>query len=152
MAATTMKLVFGSDVRLVDVAHAASEKLAGVAGFDEDDALNVGIAVREAVINAIAHGNKMDPKRKVEVVLKAGPRALEARVRDQGAGFDPSATKDPTAAANVLNTSGRGLLLIRAFVDSVDFRFREGRGLEVVLVKKRTPRGTLKDVSSSARP
>jgi serine/threonine-protein kinase RsbW len=152
MAATTMKLVFGSDVRLVDVAHAASEKLAGVAGFDEDDALNVGIAVREAVINAIAHGNKMDPKRRVEVVLKARPRSLEARVRDQGTGFDPSATKDPTAAANVLNTSGRGLLLIRAFVDTVDFKFREGRGMEVVLVKKRTPRGTLKDDSSSARP
>lgn len=152
MAATTMKLVFGSDVRLVDVAHAASEKLAGVAGFDEDDALNVGIAVREAVINAITHGNKRDPKRRVEVVLKARPRSLEARVRDQGTGFDPSATKDPTAAANVLATSGRGLLLIRAFVDQVDFKFREGRGMEVVLVKKLTPRGTLKDVSSSARP
>lgn len=152
MAATTMKLVFGSDVRLVDVAHAASERLAGVAGFDEDDALNVGIAVREAVINAIAHGNKLDPKRRVEVVLKARPRSLEARVRDQGAGFDPSATQDPTSAANVLNTSGRGLLLMRAFVDSVDFKFREGRGMEVVLVKKRAPRAALKDVSSSARP
>ena len=147
-----MKLVFGSDVRLVDVAHAASERLAGVAGFDEDDALNVGIAVREAVINAITHGNKRDPKRKVEVILKAGPRSLEARVRDQGAGFDPSRTQDPTTADNVLNTSGRGLLLIRAFVDSVDFKFREGRGMEVVLVKRRVSRGTLQDVSSSARP
>ena len=152
MAATTMKLVFGSDVRLVDVAHSASEKLAGVAGFDEDEALNVGIAVREAVINAIAHGNRMDPKRKVEVVLKAKARSLEARIRDQGQGFDPSATMDPTIAANVLSTSGRGLLIIRAFVDSVDFKFRQGRGMEVTLVKKRHPRGAVKDVSSSARP
>lgn len=139
-AATTMRLVFGSDVRLVDVAHAAAETLAGIAGFDEDDALNVGIAVREAVINAIAHGNKMDPKRKVDLVLKARARSIEARVRDQGEGFDPGATPDPTAGDNVMRSSGRGLLLIRAFVDAVSFEFREGRGMEIKLVKSRGPK------------
>jgi serine/threonine-protein kinase RsbW len=136
-AATTMRLVFGSDVRLVDVAHGAAETLAGIAGFDEDDALNVGIAVREAVINAIAHGNRMDPKLKVELHLKARARSIEARVRDQGQGFDPGATPDPTSGDNVMRSSGRGLLLIRAFVDAVSFEFREGRGLDVKLVKSR---------------
>jgi serine/threonine-protein kinase RsbW len=147
-----MKLVFGSDVRLIDVAHTASEKLAGVAGFDEDEALNLGIAVREAVINAMAHGNKMDPARKVTVSLKARKNVLQARVLDQGMGFDPDAPPDPTVEDNVLKTSGRGLLLIRAFVDSVEFKFRKGRGMEIVLVKKRPSRPALKTVSSSARP
>lgn len=149
MGSTTLKLVFGSDVRLVDVAHAAAEKIAAIAGFGDDDALNVGIAVREAVINAIAHGNRRDPGRKVEVTLKAKARSIEARVRDQGEGFDVSAMPDPLAADNVLKTSGRGILMIRAFVDDVQFRHREGRGMEVTLVKRRSPRRAALAASSA---
>lgn len=134
-SATTVRLVISSEVRLVDVVHAASETIAGLAGFETDDALNVGIAVREAVINAIVHGNRMDPSRKVEVSLEARPRSIRARVRDHGAGFDSGSTPDPTVAENIMRTSGRGILVMRAFVDSVDFRFREGRGMEVTLKK-----------------
>jgi len=137
-SATTVKLVISNEVRLVDVVHAASETVAGIAGFEEDDALNVAIAVREAVINAIVHGNKMDPSRKVEVSLQARPRSIRARVRDQGAGFDAGATPDPTAGDNLMRSSGRGVLVMRAFVDSVDFKFREGRGMEVTLKKTRS--------------
>ena len=145
-SATTVRLVISSEVRLVDVVHAASETIAGLAGFETDDALNVGIAVREAVINAIVHGNRMDPSRKVEVSLEARPRSIRARVRDHGAGFDSQATPDPTEAENIMRTSGRGILVMRAFVDSVDFRFREGRGMEVTL-KKALPE--LKTTSST---
>jgi len=99
-AATTVKLVISSEVRLVDVVHSASETMAGLAGFDEDESLNVGLAVREAVINAIVHGNKRDPSRRVDVVLKARPRSITAQVRDQGSGFDLEAMNDPTAEAN----------------------------------------------------
>lgn len=141
-AATTLRLVLSSEVRLVDIVHAASEQMAGLAGFDEDDALNVGIAVREAVINAIAHGNRMDASRKVDVLLKARPRSITARVRDQGRGFDAGATPDPTTADNVLQTSGRGILMIRAYVDRVDFKYREGRGMDVTLTKTRRGRKT----------
>jgi len=147
-SATTVKLILSNEVRLVDAVHAASETMAGIAGFEEDDALNVGIAVREAVINAIVHGNKMDPTRKVEVSLQARPRSIQARVRDQGAGFDAGSTPDPTVGDNVLRSSGRGLLVMRAFVDSVDFKFREGRGMEVTLKKTRAGRST----TSSTRP
>jgi len=147
--ATTVKLVISSEVRLVDVVHTASEAIAGIAGFEEDDALNVGIAVREAVINAIRHGNRMDPTRKVEVSLQARPRSIRARVRDQGAGFDPAATPDPTFGDNLMRSSGRGILVMRAFVDSVDFKFLEGRGMEVTLKKNRA--GGNKQ-TSSARP
>lgn len=147
-AATTVRLVLSSEIRLVDLVHAASERMASIAGFEEDDALNVGIAVREAVINAIAHGNGMDASRKVDVLLRVRPRSITARVRDQGRGFDAAATPDPTAADNLLQTSGRGLLLIRAFVDNVEFKYREGRGMDVTLTKKRRGRKT----TSSARP
>ena len=132
----------------MDVVHAASETIAGLAGFETDDALNVGIAVREAVINAIVHGNRMDPSRKVEVNLEARPRSIRARVRDHGAGFDSQATPDPTVEENIMRTSGRGILVMRAFVDSVDFKFREGRGMEVTLKKTRAGRST----TSSTRP
>ncbi len=135
-AATTVQLLISSEVRLVDVVHTASETMAGIAGFEEDDALNVGIAVREAVINAMLHGNRMDPSRKVEVNLQVRPRSIRARVRDQGAGFDSGATPDPTVGENLMRSSGRGLLVMRAFVDKVDFKFLEGRGMEVTLHKK----------------
>jgi serine/threonine-protein kinase RsbW len=151
-AANTVRIVFGSDVRLVDAVHAASEKLASMAGFDEDDALNVGIAVREAVINAIVHGNKRDAKRKVDVLLTVKARSFEARIRDCGAGFDPQGTPDPTTGDNVLKTSGRGLLMIRAFVDQVRFKYREGRGLEVTLIKRRAAGHAPAMVMSSDRP
>ena len=148
--ATTVKLVISSEVRLVDVVHSAAEAMAGIAGFDEDDALNVGIAVREAVINAIRHGNRMDPTRKVEVSLQARPRSIRARVRDQGAGFDPSATPDPTFGDNLMRSSGRGILVMRAFVDSVDFKFLEGRGMEVTLKKNRVRGKTTRSARPSA--
>ena len=148
-SATTVRLVISSEVRLVDIIHAASESLAGIAGFDEDDALNVGIAVREAVINAIVHGNRMDAKRKVDVVLQARPRSIRARVRDQGAGFDSGATPDPTVGDNLMRSSGRGILVMRAFVDSVDFKFREGRGMDVMLKKNRAGRKTTRSTRPS---
>lgn len=134
---TSVKLVISSEVRLVDLVHAASERMAALAGFDDDESLNVGLAVREAVINAIVHGNGEDPALKVHVAINAGSDGLKARVWDQGQGFDPGAAPNPTEGDNLLKTSGRGLLLIRAFVDEVEFRRRRGRGTEVVLVKRR---------------
>jgi serine/threonine-protein kinase RsbW len=134
----SVRLVLPNELRLLDVVHSASEKMAEIAGFDEDAALNVGLAMREAVINAMIHGNRRDPARKVEVTLDARPARFEAKVSDEGEGFDPERGSDPTAQANLLNTSGRGLLLMRAFVDEVRFRRRRSRGMEVTLVKKIT--------------
>jgi len=133
--ATSVKLVISSEIRLVDLVHQASERMAEMAGFDADEALNVGLAVREAVINAIVHGNREDPKLKVDVTLTAGSDGLKAQVRDHGNGFDPDKTPDPTEKDNLLATSGRGLLLIRAFVDDVELR-RQQRGMEITLTKR----------------
>ena len=137
--ATSVKLSIASEIRLVDLVHEASHTMAELAGFEEDEALNVALAVREAVINAITHGNQRDPRRMVGMTLTANGSGITVRIRDEGDGFDPTQTKDPTAGDNLLRTSGRGLLLIRAFVDEVKFRRRKGRGMEITLVKKNHP-------------
>jgi serine/threonine-protein kinase RsbW len=135
-AATSVKLVMPSEIKLVDLVHSAAEKMAELAGFDADEGLNVGLAVREAVINAIVHGNREDRGLDVDVTLTANGGSLTARIRDRGEGFDPDKAPDPTDDPNLLRTSGRGLLLMRAFVDSVAYRRRRNRGMEITLTKK----------------
>jgi serine/threonine-protein kinase RsbW len=134
---TSVELVLPSDVKLIDLVHAMSEKMAEFAGFDADEALNVGLALREAVINAIVHGNGQDPDLKVHISLVADPIQLEATIRDEGRGFDPEGKPDPTAEENLLSTSGRGILLMKAFVDEVRFIRRKDQGMEITLTKKR---------------
>jgi serine/threonine-protein kinase RsbW len=137
MATTSIKLVIPSEIRLVDMVHEVSQNLAEMMGFTPDDALNVGLAVREAVINAILHGNRKDVSRKVNVELDlSDPGGIEIKIRDQGTGFNPDGNPDPTDDEQILNSSGRGILMIRAFVDDVNFEFMKGRGMEVTLVKR----------------
>jgi len=135
-AATSVKLVLPSEIKLVDLVHSAAEKMAELAGFDADEGLNVGLAVREAVINAIVHGNRENRELTVDVTLTANGGSLTARIRDRGDGFDPDEAPDPTDDPNLLRTSGRGLLLMRAFVDSVAYRRRRDRGMEITLTKR----------------
>lgn len=134
---STAKLIIPSQVRLVDLVHAAAEKMAALAGFGEDEALNLGIAVREAVINAIRHGNAEDPAKQVQIDLEAHDDGFRAAVRDRGSGFDPDGEADPTAPENLLRTSGRGLLMVRAFVDDVEFRAHRDDGFTVTMFKRR---------------
>jgi serine/threonine-protein kinase RsbW len=129
-------MVLPSEVKLVDVVHSSAEKMAEVAGFDADEALNIGLAVREAVINAMLHGNQQDPSLLVDVALFLEADGLVATVRDHGQGFDPNETPDPTEGDNLLRTSGRGLLLIRAFVDQVEFELPADGGTLIKMTKR----------------
>lgn len=131
----TVKLALSSQVRLIDLIHSAAEKMAESVGFSADDALNIGLAVREAAINAIVHGNNEDPAKMVDVTLTATEEELVATVRDYGTGFDPDAAPDPTDAEHLLMTSGRGLLLIRAFVDEAEFQ-RMDVGMQITMSKR----------------
>ena len=135
-AGTSVKLVIPSELKLVDLVHAASERMAELAGFDAEEALNLGLAVREAVINAMLHGNKQDLNLDVSVTLTSGAGGLEAVVKDQGNGFDPSQTPDPRVGANLLRTTGRGLLLIQAFVDELEIKKNKGGGAVVTMTKR----------------
>ncbi|MCP3980996.1 MAG: ATP-binding protein [bacterium] len=133
---TSVKLVIPSEIRLIDLVHNAAEKMATFAGFDDDDALNVGLAVREAAINAIVHGNGEDPELDVDIEITVNGDGLSATIGDRGSGFEPKSVPDPRDSSHLLDTSGRGLLLIRAFVDEVDYRRRRDRGMEITLRKR----------------
>ena len=138
MVETSIKLVMPSEIKLIDLVHTASEKMAELAGFDADESLNVGLAVREAVINAIVHGNGQDPNLNVHVTLTADEEGFSAHITDEGEGFDPDAAPDPTEGDALLASSGRGLLLMRAFVDDVVYSRRDNRGMEVTMTKRKT--------------
>ncbi len=116
-----------------------AEDFAARAGFDEDTVPNIAMAVREAAVNAVLHGNAYNPAKRITVTFEANSDALIVRIADQGPGLDPSNLPDPLAPENILRGSGRGIFLIRAFMDEVHFR-QLHPGTELTLIKHRTHR------------
>jgi len=90
-------------------------------GFSEDDIFAVHLALEEAFINAVRHGNKMDPDKKVRIDYSVGPDRVEISITDQGEGFDPERVPDPRVGKNLYRPEGRGLLLINSYMDVVEF-------------------------------
>jgi serine/threonine-protein kinase RsbW len=121
------------NIELVQVAIEASLDLLSL---DEETAHGIGLAVREAVANAIKHGNRQDPAKRVEVDLELAADDLRISVVDQGSGFDPAAVKDPLAPENRFQRDGRGIFYMRSFMDAIDFNFPPGGGTRVVLHKR----------------
>jgi len=104
-------------------------------GFDEDDQHQIGMAVRECVVNAVVHGNRYSAKKKVHLEIERTPESLAVIIGDEGEGFDLESLPDPLSPENLMRQSGRGILLIRAFMDGFDLHPRPGGGTEVRLVK-----------------
>jgi serine/threonine-protein kinase RsbW len=132
----TTRLVLPSHIEAVGDVDAAVTHFVQSCGIGEADAFGIDMAVREAVTNAIVHGNREDEAKAVEVTFNCLEHALEIEVKDQGQGFDPTAVPDPTDPANILKTSGRGIFLMRSFMDEVDWLARPEGGTTVRLVKK----------------
>ena len=124
------------DSTLDSVNHAESKahEVAARAGFNEDDQYNIAMAVREAAVNAVLHGNLRDPQKKFFVAYETTEDALVITVTDQGGGLDPNTLPDPLAAENLMKGSGRGIFLIRTFMDEVRFR-NVDPGTEITLIK-----------------
>ncbi len=121
----------------VDTAEGLAMDAAEKAGFDEDDMHKIGMAVRECMVNAVVHGNRYNEKKKVHFSVRADAERLTIRIVDQGEGFDLSDLPDPLADENLLRHSGRGLFLIRAFMDDLQIHKAAPSGTEVILVKNR---------------
>lgn len=132
-------LELSSNYELTDLVQAISDELAGKLGFSDDDGHWISMAIREAVNNAIKHGNGQDPSKKVTVSFTYDSDSLTVSVRDQGGGFDVSSVPDPLLPENLLKTSGRGVFYIRSFMDSVEFLDEEGQGTEVRMIKRLKP-------------
>jgi serine/threonine-protein kinase RsbW len=112
--------VFESTLESVDAAEALVLKIAEESGFDEEDLHKIGMAVREAMVNAVVHGNRYNLKKKVHLNVGYTGDQLQVTIVDEGEGFDAADLPDPLAEENLLRQSGRGLLLIKAFVDEFE--------------------------------
>jgi serine/threonine-protein kinase RsbW len=123
-----------STLETVDNAEQAATRIAADNGFDEDEIMQISMAVREAAVNAVLHGNAYDPNKKVKLDFERTSRDLVITIRDQGSGLDPAKIPDPLAPENLLKTSGRGIFLIRSFMDEVQI-LPSTSGTEIKLVK-----------------
>ncbi|MGH9496806.1 MAG: ATP-binding protein [Candidatus Sulfotelmatobacter sp.] len=125
------------DTRLesVDVAEHLVMRAAEEAGFSEDDVHKIGMAVREGVINAYNYGNCQDGEKKIQLTVELESGKMIVHVLDEGCGFDLEDVADPLAEENLLRTSGRGLFLMRAFMDDLAVHRRPRGGADLVLSK-----------------
>ena len=135
-----IRLEFTSTVEMLDVVQVVSDHLGRTLGLDEDAIHWVGVAIRESVINAIKHGNRHDVSKHVFVEFDSAPGGgepgLVVSVRDQGEGFDPETVGNPLQTDNLLKSNGRGIFLIRNFMDAVSLYRAPQGGMEVRMVKR----------------
>ena len=131
-----VSLEFTSAFEMLDFVQVVSDHVGQTLGLDDDTQHYVGVAIRECVINAIMHGNRNDSSKRVFVEFSTVDSVLTIRVRDQGEGFDPDSLADPLAPENLLKASGRGIFLIRSFMDDVQLRSAPEGGMEVRMIKR----------------
>jgi serine/threonine-protein kinase RsbW len=131
-----IRMSLSSRFENIEMAQHLCAKL--IAGYDlpEETKHWILMALREALANAIKHGNAQDMGKRVHLEMEVADDTLHIRVRDEGTGFDPSAVADPLAPENRLKTSGRGIFYMKTFMDDVAFRQMDGGGMEIVLNKK----------------
>jgi len=126
-----------STLESVNQAEQKASQIATESGFDEEAVHRIEMAVREAAVNAVYHGNAYDPNKKVTLQFERTPDSLVITISDEGKGLDPSEIPDPLSPENLLKPSGRGIFLIRSFMDEVRIR-QLHPGTEITLIKHRT--------------
>ena len=138
-AARNLEVKLDSTLDSVDVAEEVVSRFAFEQGFSEDDVHQIGMAVRESVVNAVVHGNCYSAQKKVSVGVAVDNDRLVIRVQDQGAGFDTEEVPDPLANENLMRKSGRGLFLMRAFMDELQVNRLRPEGMEIIMIKNSIP-------------
>jgi serine/threonine-protein kinase RsbW len=136
-----IRLEIRSAFDMLDFVQIVSDRIARMAGLDDESIHWIGVAVRESVINAMKHGHRMNEELPVvvEFMLRPGaamPSELVVKVIDRGEGFEPQQVADPLAPENILKSSGRGIFFMRSFMDGVDIRRLPEGGMEVTMIKK----------------
>jgi len=134
MCAERVSYTLDSTLETVNSAEETAGRLAAEAGFDDEEVMKIAMAVREAAVNAVLHGNAYDPGKKVTLAFERTKRDLVITVRDQGKGLDLSRVPDPLAPENLMKTSGRGIFLIRSFMDLVEIHPSQ-TGTELRMIK-----------------
>jgi len=134
MSETRVSYTLDSTLETVNNAEETASRMASEAGFDEEEIMKISMAVREAAVNAVLHGNAYDPNKKVTLAFERTPDDLVIVIRDQGKGLDESKVPDPLAPDNLMKTSGRGIFLIRSFMDVVEIHPSQ-TGTELKMIK-----------------
>ncbi len=125
----------GSRREWIDAMQTLAERVFAMAGIDDEQAYWPVLAVREAVMNAVLHGNKEREGTSVLVEYSVGADEIEVCVQDQGEGFDPDKLADPLSETNLLSEGGRGVYLIRQLMDEVTYSFPDAGGTRLRMVK-----------------
>jgi serine/threonine-protein kinase RsbW len=125
---------FFSDLGEVRLLQDRLEAALAAAGWSDSEQFAIKLAVEEAVVNAVKHGNEMDPDRRVKIGYTVTAQRFDIRIEDEGPGFNPADVPDPTTDEGRERPCGRGLLLINGFMDEVKYH---GRGNVVTMTKLR---------------
>src|SRR5499427_7918315 len=131
-----LEVVLDTQVESVNLAEEMCLRVAEAAGFDEEMCYRIGMSVREGVINAFHYGNKEKPEKKIHLAVDLTPEKMIIHVADEGTGFKLTDVPDPLAEENLLSTSGRGIFLMRAFMDEFDVIPAQTGGAEIVMSKR----------------
>ena len=134
MSADRVSYTLDSTLETVNNAEETASRMAAEAGFDDEEIMKISMAVREAAVNAVLHGNAYDPSKKVTLAFERTDNDLVIVIRDQGKGLDASRIPDPLAPDNLMKTSGRGIFLIRSFMDVVEIHPSQ-TGTELIMIK-----------------
>ncbi len=131
-----VEITLETRIESVGLAEEMCLRVASAAGFDDDDCHKIGMSVREGVINAYHYGNEGRTEKKIHLKLELTPEKMIIHVLDEGRGFDLSLVPNPLAEENLLKTSGRGIFLMRAFMDEFDVTRGRTGGAEVIMSKR----------------
>jgi serine/threonine-protein kinase RsbW len=136
LSMTAKRVVYKLDSTLesVNEAERKASQLAAESGLDEDTVQRVEMAVREAAVNAVYHGNSYDPGKKMTFGLERTRESIIITIADEGKGLEETDIPDPLAPENLLKPHGRGIFLIRSFMDEVRIRKLQP-GTEITLIK-----------------
>jgi len=127
-------LQIDSDTKYLRKVESLSAQVARYADLNDSQSDDLAIVTTELVNNAIHHGNKNNPNKKVSILFLVNAKTIEIRIKDEGSGFNPAEIKDPLAPENLMSESGRGIFLIKYLMDTIDFNFTKD-GTETIVTK-----------------
>ncbi|MCF7954628.1 MAG: ATP-binding protein [Phycisphaerae bacterium] len=129
-------------IRVVDSDVYAISKICGrlldevrAKNYNSEEIFAIHLALEEAILNALKHGNKFDPKKTVDIDYLITDEKCDIAVADEGAGFSPDSLPDPRAEENLYKPCGRGVLLMRSYMDVVEFN-EHGNRVHMIKYKK----------------
>jgi len=128
-------LILSSKLGNIEKVEKFSQKICLKMGFSSEQSDNMAIALTELAVNAMVHGNKENPKKKITLHAVFGENTLQVSVEDEGEGFNPDKLPDPTNSNNIMKEHGRGIFLVQNLIDEVRFASSES-GMKIILTEK----------------